>query len=395
MELQNAAAAAAAGESTIAILLSTLLILICVSTFLLSHLRRQSQKNKTHPEKQSRRQLPPGSRGWPVIGDSFSWYNAVLGSHPPEFVERQVARFGRKVFSCRLFGGYRVVVSADPEFNRFVMLGEGRLFKSSYPKPFRDLVGKNGVVTAQGEQQRKLHGIASGLMKVERFNKSGFVEEIQSVMVRSLGNCDVDRVVCLQDLCRKMAINLMVNQLLGVSTDTEVDEMAQLFSDFVDGCLSVPVNLPGFAYHTAMKAREKITSKINKVVDKTRAAEASGEEDTCGASKGLLGRVLKEGSIEDDAISDFIINLLFAGNETTAKTMVFAVYFLTRCPKAMQQLLEEQDGLKRDGMLTWDDYKAMPFTQCVSIYIFFHSRLRRCRYKKLFEIRFDFKQLEF
>jgi hypothetical protein len=45
----------------------------------------------------------------------------------------------------------------------------------------------------------------------------------------------------------------MVNQLLGVRSNEEVNEMAQLFSDFVDGCLSIPINLKGFAYHTAMK----------------------------------------------------------------------------------------------------------------------------------------------
>lgn len=52
---------------------------------------------------------------------------------------------------------------------------------------------------------------------------------------------------------QQVAINLMVNQLLGVSSESEVDEMAHLFSDFVDGCLSVPINFPGFAFHTAMK----------------------------------------------------------------------------------------------------------------------------------------------
>lgn len=51
----------------------------------------------------------------------------------------------------------------------------------------------------------------------------------------------------------QVAIHLMVNQLLGVSSESEVDEMSQLFSDFVDGCLSVPINLPGFTYHKAMK----------------------------------------------------------------------------------------------------------------------------------------------
>jgi len=59
----------------------------------------------------------------------------------------------------------------------------------------------------------------------------------------------------LHDLLQ-VAIHLMVNQLLGVSSESQVNEMAQLFSDFVDGCLSIPINIPGYAYHTAMKVQQ-------------------------------------------------------------------------------------------------------------------------------------------
>lgn len=58
-----------------------------------------------------------------------------------------------------------------------------------------------------------------------------------------------------------------------------------------------------------------------------------------GVNNGVLARLLEEESLPNDAVADFIINLLFAGNETTAKTMLFAVYFLTKCPRAMKQLL--------------------------------------------------------
>ncbi|KAJ9678299.1 hypothetical protein PVL29_020457 [Vitis rotundifolia] len=86
---------------------------------------------------------------------------------------------------------------------------------------------------------------------------------------------------------------------------------------------------------------------------------------------GVLGRLMEEESLGDDAVADFIINLLFAGNETTAKTMLFAVYFLTHCPRAMKQLLDEHSSIRsrpinrEEELLTWQDYKAMPFTQCV------------------------------
>ncbi|GMQ11702.1 hypothetical protein CsSME_00054219 [Camellia sinensis var. sinensis] len=312
--------------------------------------------------------LPPGRRGWPLIGDSFNWFNAVASSHPPRFVQQQVLRYG-KIFSCSLFGKW-AVVSADPSFNRWVMQNEGKLFQSSYPKSFRDLVGKNGVITVQGEQQRKLHGIASNMMRLEKL-KFHFLKDIQMVMLQTLNNFQNNQVIILQDVCRKVAINLMVNQLLGVSkTEGEVDEMARLFSDFVDGCLSLPINLPGFAYHAAMKARAIIIRKINNKIEMQRQeAILAG---VVGNNNGVLGRLLEEESIPDDAVADFIINLLFAGNETTAKTMLFAVYFLTQCPRAMKQLLDEQQSLisqrsylDGEDMLTWEDYKQMSFTQCV------------------------------
>ncbi|CAL5184944.1 unnamed protein product [Lathyrus oleraceus] len=305
--------------------------------------------------------LPPGRRGWPLIGDSINWYNAVASSHPPRFVEEMAQRYG-KIFSCSLFGKW-AVVSLEPSFNRFVMQNEGKLFISSYPKSFRDLVGKNGVITVQGDQQRKLHGIASNMMRLDKL-KFHFMNDIQNVMIQTLSNFDNNQVILLQDVCRKVAINLMVNQLLGVSSESQVNEMAQLFSDFVDGCLSIPINIPGSSYHTAMKARDKIISKINKIIETYRKNGAAKE----GTNNGVLGRLLEEDSLPDEAVADFIINLLFAGNETTTKTMLFAVYFLTQSPNAMKELLDEQDSLRtnsREEFLTWQDYKAMPFTQCV------------------------------
>ncbi|KAL0417361.1 UNVERIFIED_CONTAM: Abietadienol/abietadienal oxidase [Sesamum latifolium] len=296
-------------------IISSLLLILFLANFF---------HHKTNKKNSATTKLPPGRRGWPIVGDSISWYNAVASSHPPSFVEQQVERFG-KIFSCSLFGKW-AVVSADPAFNRFVMQNEGKLFQSSYPKSFRDLVGKNGVITAQGDQQRKLHSIASNMMRLEKL-KFHFLQDIQNVMKKMITDLHDNQVVLLQDVCRKVAINLMVNQLLGVSSESEVNEIAQLFSDFADGCLSVPINLPGFAYHKAMKARESIISKINRTMEIHRRKSSAA----------------------------------------VAKTMLFAVYFLTQCPRAMKQLLDEQQSLRRESgeMLTWQDYKAMPFTQCV------------------------------
>jgi len=85
----------------------------------------------------------------------------------------------------------------------------------------------------------------------------------------------------------------------------------------------------------------------------------------------LLSRLLGEDFIsnEDEIICDFILNLLFAGHETSFRAMLFSIKFLTDCPEALQQMREEHDAILRskgeDKKLNWDDYKSMKFTQCV------------------------------
>lgn len=63
------------------------------------------------------------------------------------------------------------------------------------------------------------------------------------------------------------------------------------------------------------------------------------QQGSLEVNNGVLARLLEEKSLPNDAVADFIINLLFAGNETTSKTMLFAVYFLSKCPRALKQLL--------------------------------------------------------
>lgn len=128
-----------------------------------------------------------------------------------DWVDSLLSRYG-KIFSCSLLGK-RAVVSADPAFNRFVMQHEGKLFQSSYPKSFRDLVGKNGVITAQGEQQRQLHGIASSMMRLEQL-KCHFLEDIQLVMLRSICEFPDNQVIVLQDVCRKASLTALIRTLI-------------------------------------------------------------------------------------------------------------------------------------------------------------------------------------
>ena len=84
------------------------------------------------------------------------------------------------IFISHLFGRH-AVVSADPQFNKFVLQNEGRLFEAHYQESLKTLTGNYGLLSVHGDLQRKLHGIAVNLLRFERL-KVDFMEEIQSLV---------------------------------------------------------------------------------------------------------------------------------------------------------------------------------------------------------------------
>lgn len=66
------------------------LVVVLLFFFIFLKLSRRNQRKKIGSNSMK---LPPGGRGWPLIGDSIKWYRAVASSHPPRYVEDQVKRY--------------------------------------------------------------------------------------------------------------------------------------------------------------------------------------------------------------------------------------------------------------------------------------------------------------
>ncbi|XP_062089425.1 3-epi-6-deoxocathasterone 23-monooxygenase CYP90D1-like [Humulus lupulus] len=73
------------------------------------------------------------------------------------------------------------------------------------------------------------------------------------------------------------------------------------------------------------------------------------------------------GQLTDDLIADNIIDMMIPGEDSVPVLLTLAVKYLSDCPAALQQLLEENIKLKRlkDQLgepLCWSDYLSLPFT---------------------------------
>nr|AIK01725.1 CYP720B2 [Pinus banksiana] len=307
--------------------------------------------------------LPPGSTGWPLIGETISFFRGINSTaQPRQFIQERERRYG-EIFRSNLFGRSRIVVSVDPEFNKHVLQHEGRQFQANYPKPLRNLIGKYGLLSVHGDLQRKLHGAAVNLLRFERLSVD-FMEDIQNLLHITLAKWEAKRDIHLQEECHQLVLNLMAKQLLDLSPSKDTEEICEAFGHFSEALLAVPIKIPGTKYARGFKAREFLIKKIYESIEDRRQHPEAVHND-------LLTKLLKEDSFSEEIIADFILFLLFAGHETSSRSMSFAIKFLTDCPRALEELKAEHDALlKRKGnlknqKLNWDDYQSLKFTQCV------------------------------
>ncbi|XP_049374062.1 cytochrome P450 90A1 [Solanum verrucosum] len=320
-----------------------------------AHLRRR--KNR----------LPPGTLGLPFIGETLQLISAYKTENPEPFIDDRVSKYGN-IFTTHVFGE-PTVFSADPETNRFILQNEGRLFESSYPGSIQNLLGRYSLLLMRGTLHKRMHSLTMS------FANSSILKDHLLADIDRLVRLNLDSWtgrVFLMDEAKKITFNLTVKQLMSFDPCEWTENLMKEYMLVIEGFFSIPLPIFSSTYRKAIQARTKVAEALGLVVRDRRKEREGGERkndmleslfEGDGAA-GVEGR-----GFSDEEIVDFILALLVAGYETTSTIMTLAVKFLTETPHALSQLKEEHEEIRlRKGeveSLQWEDYKSMPFTQCV------------------------------
>ncbi|KAL3365453.1 hypothetical protein AABB24_010538 [Solanum stoloniferum] len=320
-----------------------------------AHLRRR--KNR----------LPPGTLGLPFIGETLQLISAYKTENPEPFIDDRVSKYGN-IFTTHVFGE-PTVFSADPETNRFILQNEGRLFESSYPGSIQNLLGRYSLLLMRGTLHKRMHSLTMS------FANSSILKDHLLADIDRLVRLNLDSWtgrVFLMDEAKKITFNLTVKQLMSFDPCEWTENLMKEYMLVIEGFFSIPLPIFSSTYRKAIQARTKVAEALGLVVRDRRKEREGGERkndmlESLFEGDGAAG--VEGGGFSDEEIVDFILALLVAGYETTSTIMTLAVKFLTETPHALSQLKEEHEEIRlRKGeveSLQWEDYKSMPFTQCV------------------------------
>ncbi|KAM3286762.1 cytochrome [Capsicum chacoense] len=292
--------------------------------------------------------LPSGSMGFPFVGEAFGFFTSHKSFSIGSFLQERRSRYG-KVFKSYMFGS-PTIVSCDLELNRFVLQNEGRLFQSSYPKPVRDILGKHSLllITDVGLHKKRRS------VQLDLINKfkctPNFLDDVDKLCVSLMESWRGNKLVLFANQAKKFTFDLMLMNLLGMEPGEPLGlQLLQHFLTFMEGFVSIPINLPWTPYAKAVKARTRISSILKQVL-KAR------EHD----------EILLKGDLSDVEKASILLDLLLAGYETTSGLLSLLIYFLAQSPQALKKLKDEHHAIRRKKKegepLNWEDYKQMKFT---------------------------------
>lgn len=325
------------------ILLLVVALCLCISTALLRWNELRFRKKG----------LPPGTMGWPVFGETTEFLK-----QGPDFMKNQRARFG-SFFKSHLLGS-PIVVSMDPDVNRYILLSESKGLVPGYPQSMSDILGKCNIAAVHGSAHKSMRGallatISPTMIKDQLLPK---VDELMRSHLSDWGGKTVD----IQEKTKEMALLSSLKQI-GIESYTEA--LKNEFRNLVQGTISLPIDLPGTSYRRGLQARKNMIAILRKVLQERRASPTVQHD----ILDGLMRWEDSGKKLRDEEIMDQILTLLYSGYETVSTTSMMCVKYLHDHPKALQQIMEEHSEIRKrkesSDPVDWNDYKSMKFTRAV------------------------------
>ncbi|KAL4283809.1 hypothetical protein GQ457_16G009810 [Hibiscus cannabinus] len=316
--------------------------------------------------------LPPGSMGFPLIGETFSLIltSNSIDVHP--FFTQRIKRYG-SLFKTSI-AGRAVVVSSDPDFNHFVLQQEEKLVEFYYMDSLAKLVHYDNMNNMGGYFHRYIRRVVLAHFGHEPL-KQNLSSEFEVVINRELLEWTKLPLVDLKHQTDPMLFNIASKVLIGCVLK---ENLGHDLSNFLEGLMTFPLYFPGTTFYKCLKKKNRALKLLREVVEERMKSNSNsnsnGAAEDCSKNGDFLERIMgdigKEAFSTKQFVSYFLFGLLIASTETISATITLAAKFLLDNPSALQQLTEEHERILKDredaeAGLSWAEYKSMTFTQYV------------------------------
>ncbi|MCL7045776.1 hypothetical protein MKW94_016628 [Papaver nudicaule] len=341
---------------------------------------------------------PPGTTGWPIIGETLDFGRANLKGFPEKFFYDRVRKYSSKVFKTSLIGETVTVIDGTAG-NKFLFSNEYKLVTVWWPRAIQKIVPiTEGVTSPLGIQASKNLRQKMYPLILKRDALCNYVGAMDSLTRKHFDtHWDNKEELVAYPLVQLYTFSMSCWFLLSLDDEARIQELLKTFNVVVDGFASLPINLPGTPLNRGIKASKFIRTEFEKIVkqrmDQMRQLSEEGEEEETvpqPPAQDMLSQMIlfsdknensgdDEPNVTDDNnnqttkkfmsatyIADLILCLMAAGYHTTSTVITVLMKYLADFPDVLNEVLQEQYEIAKSKapgeLLNLDDIYKMKYS---------------------------------
>ena len=312
-----------------------------------------------------RADLPPGPPEMPLIGKPFRIRNDFVG------LIREAATYGD--VSTVSVNPVLICLVNHPELIRQVLVTSQR--KAAKGAKIRDTLRwmwGDGLLASTGPfhlRQRRLIQPRFHRRYIEKY-----AEAMTEMSSRKSRQWRDGAMVDMEQEMRELTLWIVAKALFDIETSDVVQRVGESFAEsdaYLYLRLTQPVflrrllhSLPLPSTRRFKAARAYVDELIYGLIEERRRSGARGEDLLCLLMRARYedAPIAEESRMSDEQVRDEVVSLYIAGHDTTATTLAYALYLVSRHPEVEKRFHAELDDVLGDRDATLDDLPHLPLT---------------------------------
>ncbi|KAK8640006.1 hypothetical protein V6N13_138372 [Hibiscus sabdariffa] len=231
-----------------------LAVVLGIYVFLFGFVRKINEWRHVSSLGEKKYSLPPGEMGWPIIGNIWPFLKAFRSNDPDSFIYNLVQRYGRTgMYRTYLFGSPSIIVCI-PETCRKVFADDEH-FRLGYPASTKQLTGKKSFHSIPNSEHKRLRRLTTAPINGHEA-LSMYIGYIEEMVVNSLDEwSSMKEPIELLNEIRKLTFKVITHIFVGSRAESIMGSVEELYTDLNYGMKSTAINIPGFAFHKALKVK--------------------------------------------------------------------------------------------------------------------------------------------
>jgi cytochrome P450 family 110 len=299
-------------------------------------------------------QLPDGPKT-PSFLQTIEW---IL--YPLEVLDARAHTYGD---TFRILGKTRppLLYFSSPEAIQAIFTAPSEQLDSARNNSIlKPLLGEHSLILLDGDRHQQQRQLLMPPFHGERMRAYG--QLIYRLTQQLISQWQLGQSFAVRPAMQEISLRVILSAVFGLHEGARYEQLRQLLSVMLDTFSSPLSSFPLFypvlqkdlgawsPWGRFLRQRQQIHQLLDNEIVERLEAEDSDREDILSlllAARDVEGQPMSRAEIRDE-----LVTLLFAGHETTASALAWALYWIHRLPEVKTKLLSELDGVDFSGDLS-------------------------------------------